>query len=1053
VSGGLATTAHATTIVMPTDAQLVAKAPLIVEGTVVRSQAVERNGGIWTESVVAVARVLKGDALADITAELTVREIGGQLGNRFTKVFGAPEYIAGERVLAFLIPTPRGDYQTVDLFVGKFTEERTAAGQRLWTRHDESAGAALLDRDFHPIEAKNVQRQADGFESFIHDRVAGRNVLGNYGVENPVLERDLPAASPGGTHPITGNFTLIDEPTIYRWSRFDNGGSAQWFSNGSQTGYSGGGTSEIQAAMNAWDSYTSAKINYVYAGTTTNISGLNQPNGVNEILFNDPLNEIAGSFNAATGGVVGEGGFNGVTDGGFWQSTFAADPSHPQASFHVFAITEGNLTIQNNVSPSSGVSGAVLAEIVAHELGHTLGFGHSSDNTALMYANVTGRGASLRADDQTAARWLYPNGSAPSQPPATSAPNAPTALTSNGSGTSVTLRWTDNATNESGVNVYLSAGSGAYARVATTSANATSIIITGLSAGSYRSYVAATNAVGESAASNVVTFTLSGVPASPGLSAEFDVTPSAPRAGLLLQFSDRSTGGPTSWSWSFGDGGSSSAQSPTHVFATAGTYNVTLSVSNGGSNSQLTRTLTIANATGVWRSLISAAAQTNGVGGSVWRTELTLFNAGSEGANVQFIFIPSGGGSLQTRSIFLTPLQTLTYDSALPDLFGIGSGAGAIAIEATSAGSMPNLKVFSRTFMSGTAGTYGQAVPGIAGDVLPQTQYLTGLESDADYRTNLGLVNRGGVPLTATLTLLAENRVLGTAPVALPENSFQQASLATYFPAIAGASFARLSMQVTTPSPSPLSIYASVIDNRTQDPVYIQGTPVAAGNELFIPVVGRAPGANGTFWRSDVTIFNYRGVAIGINVRYLAGGADNRNAPSHVLTIPAGNTVTVSDVLSTFGLTSGTGALQLFWLFSGGAPAVTSRTYTTVTGGGTYGQSIDPLSAQGFDSVVPGLRSDGGYRSNLGFVNSGDSQIRASVTLLSSSGQTLGSAAVTLPPKSQMQTSVAALFPSVSTGSLGSFTLRAHTNDAPTLSAYGSIVDNGSGDPVFFAGQ
>ena len=58
--------------------------------------------------------------------------------------------------------------------------------------------------------------------------------------------------------------------------------------------------------------------------------------------------------------------------------------------------------------------------VVAHEFGHTLGFGHSTDNTALMYPTVTGRGPSLRTDDQNAARWLYPNGSAP--PPVSHTP-------------------------------------------------------------------------------------------------------------------------------------------------------------------------------------------------------------------------------------------------------------------------------------------------------------------------------------------------------------------------------------------------------------------------------------------------------------------------------------------------------------------------------------------------------------------------------------------------------------------------------------------------------
>ena len=57
-----------------------------------------------------------------------------------------------------------------------------------------------------------------------------------------------------------------------------------------------------------------------------------------------------------------------------------------------------------------------------------------------------------------------------------------------------------------------------------------------------------------------------------------------------------------------------------------------------------------------------------------------------------------------------------------------------------------------------------------------------------------------------------------------------------------------------------------------------------------------------------------------------------------------------------------------------------------------------------------------------------------------------------MPPKSQSQSSVAALFPGIDAGSLGFFTLQAH-DDSGQMFAYGSIVDNASGDPVFFAGQ
>ncbi len=43
-------------------------------------------------------------------------------------------------------------------------------------------------------------------------------------------------------------------------------------------------------------------------------------------------------------------------------------------------------------------------------------------------------------------------------------------------------------------------------------------------------------------------------------------------------FMDNSSGTPTAWSWSFGDGGNSSIQNPTHPYAAAGTFNTTLIV-------------------------------------------------------------------------------------------------------------------------------------------------------------------------------------------------------------------------------------------------------------------------------------------------------------------------------------------------------------------------------------------------------------------------------------------------------------------------------------------
>lgn len=59
---------------------------------------------------------------------------------------------------------------------------------------------------------------------------------------------------------------------------------------------------------------------------------------------------------------------------------------------------------------------------------------------------------------------------------------------------------------------------------------------------------------------------------------------------LTVQFTDESAGvGVTAWSWTFGDGGTSNLQNPTHVYTTTGVYDVTLTTTGANGVQSLSR--------------------------------------------------------------------------------------------------------------------------------------------------------------------------------------------------------------------------------------------------------------------------------------------------------------------------------------------------------------------------------------------------------------------------------------------------------------------------------
>jgi PKD repeat protein len=71
--------------------------------------------------------------------------------------------------------------------------------------------------------------------------------------------------------------------------------------------------------------------------------------------------------------------------------------------------------------------------------------------------------------------------------------------------------------------------------------------------------------------------------------ANFTGSPTSGAVPLTVDFTDQSTGA-TSWSWNFGDTGTSTLQDPSHTYTSAGTYTVSLTASNASGSDTETKT-------------------------------------------------------------------------------------------------------------------------------------------------------------------------------------------------------------------------------------------------------------------------------------------------------------------------------------------------------------------------------------------------------------------------------------------------------------------------------
>jgi len=116
-------------------------------------------------------------------------------------------------------------------------------------------------------------------------------------------------------------------------------------------------------------------------------------------------------------------------------------------------------------------------------------------------------------------------------------------------------------------------------------------------AGVYTVTLIATNSAGSNTDTQAGYITVSRAAAVPVVS--FITNDTSGSVPLTVQFLDSSTNSPSSWVWSFGDGGTSTSPSPIHTYLTQGQYTVTLTATNaaGSNTTSLSNYITVSPVT------------------------------------------------------------------------------------------------------------------------------------------------------------------------------------------------------------------------------------------------------------------------------------------------------------------------------------------------------------------------------------------------------------------------------------------------------------------------
>lgn len=515
-------------------------------------------------------------------------------------------------------------------------------------------------------------------------------------------------------------------------------------------------------------------------------------------------------------------------------------------------------------------------------------------------------------------------------------------------------------------------------------------------------------------------------------------------------------------------------QNANGVVTNAGTpMNIPVSISLVTPVAPGKKTLPPANAV-----IIPVVTHVNGAS-APFLSDVRLTNAGGAPLDYQVTMTSTVNGVTTSKvtQVNAGDQSTIALNDVVRNFFGFGAtnlpsdvGFGSLEIRPLNSSSALTF-ASSRTYATTARGTYGQfiaavpfsrfatqrggiSIPGVPVDEPSKILSFQHVSHTSRFRTNLGIAEGAGEPAAIRVRFFDRlGALLKEVPMNLAAGQMSQYNIG--FPPFEMTGFdnGRIEIEVDSATGA-VTGYASVVDGVTSDPLAVM--PVSpdkiSATRFVVPGVAELPPPAVQNFHSDVRLFNGGDSAVTVTPTYYpqGGGAPTAASP---LSVGAGETLVLDNILPTlFGL-SGTGGSVVFTTPQPASLVATGRTFTSVENGGSFGQFIPGVTpAEGIGVgerplQLLQLEQSTRFRSNIGLAELTGNPVKVRLTMHFPDTKTTAVVPVDLGANQFFQ-----FQPLPSPTYNGRITVEV-IEGTGRVTAYGSVIDNESKDPTYVPAQ